>query len=101
MWYVIRLRWVVSEGIVSRSEVDYHYAGLVDYFKLHVDYNSHVSGNNIVDYHGSDFFEEDWFDIIFCLRTEIEVLSKRLEERGYSEVKTKNNLESEIFQVRW
>ena len=57
------------------------------------------SGNNIVDYHGSDFFDEDWFDIIFCLRAEIEPLNKRLEERGYSENKIKNNLESEIFQV--
>ena len=57
------------------------------------------TGNNIVDYHGSDFFDEDWFDIIFCLRAEIEPLNKRLEERGYSENKIKNNLESEIFQV--
>ena len=52
-----------------------------------------------MDYHGSDFFEEDWFDIVFCLRAEIEVLNKRLEERGYGEEKIKNNLESEIFQV--
>ncbi|XP_063681407.1 adenylate kinase isoenzyme 6-like [Bolinopsis microptera] len=56
-------------------------------------------GNNIVDYHGSDFFDEDWFDIVFVLRAEIEVLNKRLEERGYNEDKIKNNLESEIFQV--
>ena len=53
----------------------------------------------MVDYHGSDFFDEDWFDIVFCLRAEIEVLNKRLEERGYGEEKIKNNLESEIFQV--
>ena len=58
-----------------------------------------LPGNNIVDYHGSDFFDEDWFDIVFVLRAEIEVLNKRLEERGYNEDKIKNNLESEIFQV--
>ena len=60
-----------------------------------------ISGNNVVDYHGSDFFDEEWFDIVFCLRAEIETLNKRYIERGYCEIKIKNNIESEIFQVSY
>jgi adenylate kinase len=38
-------------------------------------------GNNIVDYHGCDFFPERWFDIVFVLRTDNTILYNRLEER--------------------
>lgn len=37
--------------------------------------------------------------IMICATCPIEVLSERLEERGYSPVKVRENLDSEIFQV--
>ena len=42
-------------------------------------------GGNVVDYHGSEFFPERWFDIVFVLRTDNTLLYQRLEERyGHS-----------------
>ncbi|XP_078483699.1 adenylate kinase isoenzyme 6-like [Ciona intestinalis] len=56
-------------------------------------------GGNIVDYHGCEFFPQRWFDIVFVLRTDNTILHERLSQRGYNEVKLKNNIESEIFQI--
>ncbi|KAJ4841205.1 Adenylate kinase isoenzyme 6 [Turnera subulata] len=56
-------------------------------------------GGNIVDYHGSDFFPERWFDRVVVLQTDNSVLFDRLSKRGYPETKIKNNIECEIFQV--
>ena len=58
------------------------------------------TGNNVVDYHGSDFFNEDCGLILsFVYERKLRYFSRRLEERQYQEVKIRNNLESEIFQV--
>jgi len=56
-------------------------------------------GNNIVDYHGCDFFPERWFDLVVVLRTDNNVLYPRLEKRGYSPKKISENIECEIMQV--
>lgn len=56
-------------------------------------------GGCIVEYHSSDWFPERWFDLVVVLRTEIEFLVKRLDRRGYSESKVRENTECEIMQV--
>ena len=56
-------------------------------------------GGVIVDYHGADFFPERWFDLIFVLRTDNEVLYPRLQRRGYPQQKITENVEAEIMQV--
>ncbi|KAH7542588.1 hypothetical protein FEM48_Zijuj02G0089900 [Ziziphus jujuba var. spinosa] len=56
-------------------------------------------GGNIVDYHGSDFFPQRWFDLVVVLQTDNSVLYDRLSNRGYSESKLSNNIECEIFGV--
>ena len=56
-------------------------------------------GGNIVDHHGCDFFPESWFDLILCLTTDNSILYKRLEDRGYSDVKIQENVSCEIMQV--
>ncbi len=40
------------------------------------------AGGCVVDYHGSDFFPERWFDLIVVLRTDNTVLYDRLLQRG-------------------
>ncbi|CAG9530682.1 unnamed protein product [Cercopithifilaria johnstoni] len=55
------------------------------------------SGGYIVDYHGSDFFPERWFDFIFVLRCNNTILYDRLSARGYSNKKIQENIECEIF----
>lgn len=54
-------------------------------------------GGNVVDYHGSDFFPERWFDAVFVLRTDNTTLYDRLMARGYMGRKLTENIECEIF----
>ncbi|UMM15729.1 hypothetical protein L5515_013046 [Caenorhabditis briggsae] len=54
-------------------------------------------GGIVVDYHGCDLFPERWFDVVVVLRCATEKLYDRLQSRGYSEFKIKENVECEIF----
>lgn len=56
-------------------------------------------GGCVVEYHGCDLFPEEWFNIIFVLRTDNTVLYERLEKRGYNQEKLTTNIECEIMQV--
>lgn len=40
-----------------------------------------MEGGNIVDYHGSEFFPERWFDLVVVLQTDNTVLYDRLRNR--------------------
>lgn len=56
-------------------------------------------GGFIVDYHGCDFFPERWFDKVYILRSDNTKLFDRLQQRGYSAQKIRENVECEIFGV--
>lgn len=56
-------------------------------------------GNNVAEYHSSEFFPERWFQQVYVVRCNSDKLFKRLEERGYNAKKIKNNVEYEIFQI--
>ncbi|KAG5671175.1 hypothetical protein PVAND_001386 [Polypedilum vanderplanki] len=56
-------------------------------------------GNNVAEYHSSEFFPERWFQAVYVVRCNTDVLFKRLEERGYNAKKIQNNVEYEIFQM--
>ncbi|XP_047476596.1 adenylate kinase isoenzyme 6-like [Penaeus chinensis] len=56
-------------------------------------------GGKIVDYHGSEFFPERFFDIVFVLRTDNTLLYDRLAARGYHGKKLEENIECEIMAV--
>ena len=65
-----------------------------------------AEGGKIVDYHGSSFFPERWFDIVFVLRTSNTILYDRLQERYILSIIFKislkilfNNLEKDIMYV--
>uniref|UniRef100_UPI00358F67CE adenylate kinase isoenzyme 6 n=1 Tax=Myxine glutinosa TaxID=7769 RepID=UPI00358F67CE len=55
------------------------------------------AGGMIVDYHGSDFFPERWFQVVFVLRADTSVLYDRLQHRGYELRKVQENVQCEIF----
>ena len=58
------------------------------------------AGGVVVDFHSSDEFPERWFDIVVLLRCKgTTVLYDRLQSRGYSEMKIKNNIECEMMNV--
>ena len=56
------------------------------------------AGGVVLDFHGSDFFPERYFDFVFVLRTENQILYERLKSRNYSEEKIRGNLDCEIFE---
>lgn len=53
----------------------------------------------VVDSHSCGAVSGISFDLIFLLTAPVEVLYKRLKERGYDEGKIKENIECEIFGV--
>lgn len=61
-------------------------------------YNSKNIGI-ILDFHSVSFLKKKWFDLVFCLNTETHILFDRLEKRGYSQEKVRENVECEIFKV--
>lgn len=56
-------------------------------------------GNNVAEYHSSEFFPERWFQAVYVVRCDTDILFKRLEHRGYNVEKIRNNVEYEIFQM--
>ena len=56
-------------------------------------------GGVVVDYHSCDLFPERWFDLVVVLTCDNTELYERLESRGYSEKKIRENVECEIFQT--
>lgn len=56
-------------------------------------------GNNVAEYHSSEFFPERWFQAVYVVRCDTNILFKRLEHRGYNAEKIRNNVEYEIFQM--
>ena len=66
---------------------------VLDYLEPHMG-----NGGIIMDFHGSDFFPQRYFDFVFVLRTENKILYERLKIRKYSEEKIQGNVECEIFE---
>ncbi len=58
-----------------------------------------IHGNLVADYHACELFPERWYDLIIVLRAETHVLYDRLKQRGYSEHKISQNVQSEIMRV--
>merc|ERR1711862_1067468 len=56
-------------------------------------------GGAIVEFHSVTCFPEEWFDLIVVLRCDNSPLFERLEKRGYTERKIRENVDAEIFQV--
>ena len=56
-------------------------------------------GGIILDFHSAYFIPEDWVKIIVLLRCDNTVLYDRLNARGYTEKKIKENIECEIMEV--
>jgi len=58
-----------------------------------------AEGGQVAEYHSSEFFPERWFQAVYVVRCDSNILFKRLEERGYNAKKIQNNVEYEIFQM--
>ncbi|PAV59402.1 hypothetical protein WR25_03527 [Diploscapter pachys] len=109
----------LAEQLADKFKFDFIEIGkIVKDFKIYTaydeEYQSHVldeeklldhiedrmdsdSGGVVVDYHGSDFFPERWFDFVIVLRCANAILFDRLKARGYNDFKVRENVECEIF----
>ena len=58
-----------------------------------------AAGGCVIDYHSCGLFPERWIQLVVVLRASTEALHDRLTRRGYSERKTRENIECEIFGV--
>ncbi|EDO06701.1 Adenylate kinase isoenzyme 6 [Babesia bovis T2Bo] len=56
-------------------------------------------GGFILEFHSVDGIREGDIDHVLVLSAEIEILSKRLSDRGYGDKKIDCNIEAEIFKV--
>jgi len=55
--------------------------------------------NLIIDSHLSHYLPKKYVDICVVTNCDIKILKKRLEKRGYSKEKIRENLDAEIFDV--
>lgn len=55
--------------------------------------------DSIIDSHMSHYIKPGYADLCVVTKCDLKTLQKRLKKRGYSELKIKENLESEIFDV--
>lgn len=58
-----------------------------------------IKGGVILDFHTSDFFPDDWVNLVILLRCNNTVLYDRLQERQYTEKKINENITCEIMEV--
>lgn len=56
-------------------------------------------GGYLIEFHSCQSFDANLIDHVIVLTTNIEILGKRLEARGYTENKIIENVQCEIFQV--
>jgi Predicted nucleotide kinase (related to CMP and AMP kinases) len=59
----------------------------------------HEEGGYVVEFHTSRLFPERWFDLVVLLRCDNTPLYDRLQARGYSEKKIRENIDCEILEV--
>lgn len=73
----------------------------VDVKKLNKILTSLINKNKrlVIDSHLSHYLPRKYVDYCVICKTKLEVLRKRLEKRGYSKSKIRENLDSEIFDV--
>ncbi|EHB16761.1 Adenylate kinase isoenzyme 6 [Heterocephalus glaber] len=91
---------VAREGALYHGYNEEHECPILDEEKVVDELENHrAEGGVTVDYHGRDFFPEQWFHEVFVLRTDNSILYKRLETRGYNEKKLGDTIECETFQV--
>lgn len=81
-----RETWVINEGRLRKKTLN-----LISQAKTE---NIEVL---IIESHFVDIIPENYVDLILVLRCEPSMLNQRLRERGYSERKIKENLQSEIL----
>jgi len=58
-----------------------------------------IKGSLVIDSHLSHYLPPKFVDYVVVVKCELKELKKRLEERGYSNNKIRENLDCEIFDV--
>jgi len=83
----------LSEGYDKEKDCE-----IVDTGKL-ADVLGRLDEKSVIDSHLSHYMKKEDVGVCFVCKCDIRELKKRLEERGYSETKARENLDSEIFDI--
>jgi len=84
----------LSEGIDKVRNCD-----IVDTAKLNKVLVSLINEPVIIDSHLSHYLPKKYVSICLVTKCELPILKKRLQKRGYSEAKVRENLDAEIFDI--
>ena len=92
---LVDLNKLAKEKILFKGHDNKRKCDIVDIKKLNNAVKS-MRGDLVIQSHYSHLLD---CDLVVVLRTELKQLRKRLEKRGWSQEKIKENLEAEIFEV--
>lgn len=98
----IDLNDVVKNNQLINSFDKERNCNVVDEDKLSIvlkDLIKNTSHSLVIDSHMSHILPKNYVTCCIVTKCELQNLKKRLEERGYSEAKVKENLDSEIFEI--
>ncbi len=98
----IDVKKVISEHNLCESKDEQRDCIVVDETKLAkilVDIIKKSSKQLVIDSHMSHFISPEYVEICYVCKCEFKELEKRLQKRGYSKDKIKENIECEIMDV--
>lgn len=100
-----KLKYVNLNSLIMKNKLyDYYDKKLMSYVidvnKLNKFLIRFVRGKDLViDSHLSHYLDMKYVDLCIVVKCDISVLKKRLEKRGYTKGKIRENMDAEIFDV--
>jgi adenylate kinase len=94
----VDVKKIIDEKKLSEKFDKKRNCNVIDTDKLNAEIMK-LKGNLVIDSHLSHYLPPSFVDYVVVVKCDISVLKKRLEERGYSKSKIRENLDSEIFDV--
>ena len=102
----LNLEYLDVNKIIKDLKLRERYLKKLDTYEVNIDKLNEVlikiiknNKNLIIDSHLSHYLPSNYFDYCIICKCDIKILKNRLKKRKYSEVKIRENLDSEIFDV--
>lgn len=99
----LNFKYVDVKEIIKENALEEKYdkkrdCNIIDTKKLNTELMK-LKGNVVIDSHLSHYLPKEFVDYVVVVKCDIKDLKKRLEMRGYSKNKVRENLDCEIFDV--
>jgi len=92
---------VIEEHKLSEGRDEKRDCAIVDIKRLEKALSKKISTSNdlVIDSHLSHYLPSELVDVCIVVRCDLKILKTRLEKRGYSEEKVRENLDCEILDM--